>query len=208
MVFLFVPQLIGYVRMAALLGGVFFIHSDPQLFIILYMISFGLDVIDGPVARVLGQSTQFGAALDMLTDKMSTPILLMELALLYPTYRAFLRAALLLDIVSHYFLLQNTLLQGRTSHKAIGDDQTWLLRLFYRNKPFFAWTCLGHEAFTVLLFVSYHFPNPLLTYLTLFFAPNFATKVAVHVFQLLSSCEGIARLDRERINAQQKDKKN
>ena len=38
-----------------------------MVFIGLYALSFGLDVIDGPVARALGQSTKFGAALDMLT---------------------------------------------------------------------------------------------------------------------------------------------
>jgi phosphatidylglycerophosphate synthase len=142
-VFLFFPQFIGYVRMVALLAGFYFIHKRPEVFVLCYCLSFGLDVLDGPVARAFGQASRFGAALDMLTDKMSTPALLIELAVLYPTFRDALRVCLLLDIISHYFLLQNTLLSGRTSHKNIKSDQNYILRMFYGVKPFFAWTCLG-----------------------------------------------------------------
>lgn len=70
-VFFFFPQFIGYIRMIALLTGFYFIHKQPKVFVIAYCLSFGLDVIDGPVARSFGQSSRFGAALDMLTDKMS-----------------------------------------------------------------------------------------------------------------------------------------
>ena len=68
-----------------------------------------------------------------------------------------------------------------------------------QSRPSFtvAWTCLGHEAFTVALFMHAHWSaqTDVFLYLSVATLPNFLTKTAVHVAQLLSSCEGIGKLD-------------
>eukprot|EP00164_Ancoracysta_twista_P002861 GFYU01003809.1.p1 GENE.GFYU01003809.1~~GFYU01003809.1.p1 ORF type:complete len:254 (+),score=55.25 GFYU01003809.1:78-839(+) len=152
-IFLFVPQLIGYTRIACLFAA-FYNIDDYQLFLTLYCVSFGLDVLDGPAARYFGQSTYFGAALDMLTDKFSTPALFATLSRLYPHLMNIFVVLMILDVASHYFHLYAALLRGFTSHKNTDKTQNWLVRLFYGSKPFFAWTCLGHEVFLVLFYLA------------------------------------------------------
>merc|ERR1719411_1189043 len=162
----------------AFLISFFFIYDRPFAFIVCYFLSFFLDVFDGPVARYFGQSTLFGAALDMLTDKFTTPALCMALSNLYPEHAVLFTFTLVLDIVSHYFHIQETLLSGRTHHKTIEEDKNFLIKLFYGNKLFFGWTCLGYEGF--LLFVyGLHFLDSSTTlhtvvkFLALFTCPNF-----------------------------------
>lgn len=199
-VFYYYPQLIGYTRVILLFISLFFIHDSPAKFLACYGLSFGLDVIDGPVARAMGQTSHFGAALDMLTDKFTTPALCLALSKMYEPYAAGFTCVLTLDIVSHYFHIQETLLSGRTHHKTIEEDKNFLIKLFYGNKLFFGWTCLGYEGF--LLFVyGLNFLDSSTTlytvvrFLALFTCPNFCAKILIHVAQLLSACEGIAKID-------------
>ena len=208
-VFLFAPNIIGYVRILLLLAAFWYANRDPILFMTLFGLSFGLDVLDGPVARALGQSTRFGAALDLLTDKFSGPGLFCILTSMYTDYAAALTLLLMLDAASHWFHMQATLLRGSTSHKIIDPTQNVVVRLFYGSKPFFAWTCLGHEMFLCALYLRWWALDgrsaalaPLagpLTWAARAFFPSFVSKSIVHVFQLISACEGIAKLDAERI---------
>ena len=41
----------------------------PKYCTLLYGISCLLDAVDGPAARALGQTSKFGAVLDMVTDR-------------------------------------------------------------------------------------------------------------------------------------------
>merc|ERR1719411_1285648 len=154
----------------AFLISFFFIYDRPFAFIVCYFLSFFLDVFDGPVARYFGQSTLFGAALDMLTDKFTTPALCMALVNLYPEYAVLFTFTLVLDIVSHYFHIQETLLSGRTHHKNIEEDKNFLIKLFYGNKMFFGWTCLGYEGFLLVCYTIQHVEQGSAFYTLLFYA--------------------------------------
>ena len=206
--FLFAPNLIGYVRIILLLAAFYYANRDPVLFMTLFGLSFGLDVLDGPVARALGQSTRFGAALDLLTDKFSGPGLFCILTSMYTEYAAALTLLLMLDAASHWFHMQATLLRGATSHKNIDPSVNVVVRTFYGHKGFFAWTCLGHEIFLCLLYLRWWALNGSATlapfadhfrWAAATFFPSFVTKSFVHVCQLISACEGIAKLDAERL---------
>lgn len=163
-VFCFVPNMIGFTRAVLLLSAMWFVRSNWRACLVCYCLSFGLDVIDGPAARSLNQVSRFGAALDMLCDKASTPTLLFALSQRHPQLAWLFVSCALLDIVSHYFLLQVTPLLGTKSHKdgaglcGSGTPGAWLARLFYEWKPFFAWTCLGHEIFVVAAYWLSHSP--------------------------------------------------
>ncbi|RYG47216.1 CDP-alcohol phosphatidyltransferase family protein, partial [archaeon] len=73
---LYVPNLIGYVRMALLFACLPYAFTDPFKFIVLYGLSYALDALDGVAARHLGQCSRFGALLDMVTDRAATAALL------------------------------------------------------------------------------------------------------------------------------------
>ena len=85
-VLLYVPNLIGYARV--LLTGMFFYYAfDAQswpLAIACYVASFTLDFFDGYFARLLDQCSRLGQVLDMVTDRVSTAVLLVVLSMLQP----------------------------------------------------------------------------------------------------------------------------
>jgi len=198
-VFIYYPNLIGYLRIILLLIAFYFATDNYLAFLFFYVLSFGLDVVDGYVARKFQQTSRFGAALDIFTDKLSTPGLLLTLSHLYPTWTFFLTCVLMLDVSSHYFHFYSTLLRGVTSHKIIDPSKKrhiyWLLVFFYSYKPYFVWTCLGFESFLVLLYINSFVPSffaQCLLYATL---PSFISKNLVHVSQLLSSVDDIAKYD-------------
>ena len=77
-VWLYLPNLIGYARVVTILGAAA-CGTDAALttpFFLLYAVSYLLDAFDGPAARYLGQTSRFGAVLDMVTDRVSTALLL------------------------------------------------------------------------------------------------------------------------------------
>jgi phosphatidylglycerophosphate synthase len=69
---LYVPQLLGYARIALALHAFAVAMVRPSQTVSLYALSFVCDELDGRFARMLGQSTQFGALLDMVTDRVAT----------------------------------------------------------------------------------------------------------------------------------------
>ena len=83
-ILLFVPNLIGYVRVAAALAAFASLGGSSTAsafrFASLYALSYLLDAVDGPAARALKQTTAFGALLDMVTDRAATAGLLAVLA--------------------------------------------------------------------------------------------------------------------------------
>ena len=68
-VYLFVPNLIGYVRVITAAASLIIMPSHPKMCTLVYFISCILDVFDGMAARALGQTSKFGAVLDMVTDR-------------------------------------------------------------------------------------------------------------------------------------------
>ncbi|KAK2511030.1 hypothetical protein Q9233_017267 [Columba guinea] len=86
----------------------------------LYGASAALDAVDGAVARRLNQGTRFGAMLDMLTDRLSSMCLLVNLALLYPATAALFQLSMALDVASHWLHMHCTTLEGGASHKDVG----------------------------------------------------------------------------------------
>lgn len=100
-VYLYVPNLIGYVRVVLALVGYGMALTDFRVTVVCYLLSQLLDAADGYAARVLKQSSSFGAVLDMVTDRASTTCLCIVLAHFYPTYILGLTALVMLDMFSH-----------------------------------------------------------------------------------------------------------
>jgi CDP-diacylglycerol--inositol 3-phosphatidyltransferase len=68
-VFLFVPNLIGYVRVILAGASLYYMPHYQKTCTALYFVSCMLDAVDGQAARALGQTSKFGAVLDMVTDR-------------------------------------------------------------------------------------------------------------------------------------------
>ena len=206
-VFLYVPNIIGYLRFGFYLAS-FIAHSlgNWQLCISLYAIAFILDEFDGRAARAYNQSSNFGAALDMVADRSATAGLCLILAQLYPNYLLAFIGAIALDVSSHYYLVYATGILGKTSHK---DSAQWstngLMKLYYGNKSFMDLLILGNELFYMLLYL-----NVYLLGINIYFAswqiniwqllliiclPIYLLKQVTNVLQLQVSAQKIANLD-------------
>ena len=153
-VYLYVPNLIGYTRVA--LGLYAFAHafSDWQRCLFAYALSQLLDAADGYAARALKQSSQFGAVLDMVTDRVSSNILIMILGVLYGRdYFMGFAILAMLDYASHWFSMYASVYTGSGSHKTMNETRPWLLRIYYRSKVVLFMLCLAQEASLMALYV-------------------------------------------------------
>ena len=67
----YVPNLIGYVRVVLSVWAATLATSkaSTMAFVYAYVASYALDAFDGLAARLLGQQSKIGAALDMVTDR-------------------------------------------------------------------------------------------------------------------------------------------
>lgn len=206
-VFLYVPNLIGYVRFILYLAS-FISHSLGywQLCIGLYAIAFILDEFDGRAARAYNQSSNFGAALDMVADRSATAGLCLILAQLYPDYLLAFIGAIALDISSHYYLIYATGMRGSASHK---DSAQWsnngLLKLYYGHKSFMDLLILGNELFYLLLYLDFYLVGMSLNLagwqtniwqLALIVSlPIYLLKQTTNILQLQTAGQEIAKLD-------------
>ena len=103
-VWLFVPNLIGYARVALAFVGYYYALTDWRTTVGAYLLSQGLDAADGLAARMLGQSSDLGAVLDMVTDRASTACLCIALGRLYPEMILPLTGLIMLDQFSHWYI--------------------------------------------------------------------------------------------------------
>ena len=110
-VFLYVPNLVGYLRIISLVVAFAGYQYSYIIFMAGYIFSYILDQVDGMAARHFNQcstvqaslGSKYGAMLDMLIDRSATVSLLIMLSRLYPTWFGYFLAMALIDIVSHWY---------------------------------------------------------------------------------------------------------
>ena len=100
-VIFYVPNLIGYARIVLTGLFMYYAFSDWQTAIVCYIASFSLDFFDGYFARLLNQCSKLGQVLDMVTDRCSTAVLLLVLAMKENTNANIYCGLLALDFASH-----------------------------------------------------------------------------------------------------------
>ncbi|XP_034679612.1 CDP-diacylglycerol--inositol 3-phosphatidyltransferase 1 [Vitis riparia] len=151
-VYLYIPNIIGYIRVLMNVVAFALCFSNKKLFSVLYFLSFVCDGIDGWCARKFNQVSTFGAVLDMVTDRISTACLLVILSQQYRPGLVFL-SLLALDIASHWLQMYSTFLLGKASHKDVKDSSSWLFKLYYGNRMFMAFCCVACEVLYIILFL-------------------------------------------------------
>ena len=211
-IYYFVPNLIGFSRVITLVLSYFTMKNYPFITMgCLYNASCLLDAFDGYYARKFGQSTQFGAVLDMVTDRCSTCSLIVFLTVLYPEYFIAWQALISLDLASHYVHMYAQIVSGSSSHKKMKKDTNWLLRLYYENRIFLFFVCAFNEIFYVALYLSYfdvlYIPGTnvhLAYWLTVLSTPVWGFKQICNVIQLVNACNILTDLDAKRINEERK----
>jgi CDP-diacylglycerol--inositol 3-phosphatidyltransferase len=207
-VWLFVPNLIGYFRIVALVVAFFVAEPSPLAFLVLYVVSFACDELDGRFARMLNQCSTFGAVLDMVTDRTATAALLASLAgaSAYARLRPHFLALMVLDVGSHWFQMYAQLLLGASSHKALSASKPWLLRYYYGSRPFMGFCCISAEIALVALYVGRDGPEGpagATLYATARWfgaacAPGLVLKVALNWMQLISAMSDVVEYDRSK----------
>ncbi|KAK0546910.1 phosphatidylinositol synthase 1 (CDP-alcohol phosphatidyltransferase1) [Tilletia horrida] len=160
-VFLFVPNLIGYARVLLAALSLYFMKGNPKMCTVLYGISCLLDAFDGMAARALGQSTKFGAVLDMVTDRCTTSCLLCFLTSAYPNAAVIFQGLITLDFSSHYIHMYSSLLTGSKSHKIVTSDVSRILWYYYNDSRILFLFCAGNELFFVCLYLMASYETPL-----------------------------------------------
>ncbi|EGN95422.1 hypothetical protein SERLA73DRAFT_186404 [Serpula lacrymans var. lacrymans S7.3] len=167
-VFLFVPNLIGYTRIILAGLSLHFMSYHPKYCTLAYVVSCLLDAVDGQAARALGQTSKFGAVLDMVTDRCTTSCLLCYLSSVYPSYAIVFQFLIALDFSSHYMHMYSSLVTGSRSHKLVTSDVSRILWYYYNDSRTLFFMCAGNELFFVSLYLmkSVHTPIGLGAYST------------------------------------------
>ncbi|WWD16357.1 hypothetical protein CI109_100783 [Kwoniella shandongensis] len=162
-VFLFVPNLIGYTRVLTAAASLYYMPSYPKYCFVLYSISCLLDAVDGQAARALGQTSKFGAVLDMVTDRCTTACLLCFLASTYDKFAIVFMFLITLDFSSHYIHMYSSLVTGSSSHKTVTSDVSRILWYYYNDSRTLFIFCFANELFFVTLYLNHFWDTPITT---------------------------------------------
>jgi len=207
-VFMFVPNLIGYARIFLALLSFWFMPTNYSMAAWCYIISGLLDAVDGHAARLLGQSSKFGAMLDMLTDRCATMCLLTTLSTFYPSFMFLFQLSMTIDISCHWLHLHTSLLQGSTSHKFVDPTGNYWMRLYYTDRKVLFGMCAGNELFYAMLYLSYFTTGPFyIFYLIAFITfPIAVAKSGIALLQGYLAAVNIVGVDtKERLSAKDKE---
>ncbi|KAI8895449.1 phosphatidylinositol synthase [Globomyces pollinis-pini] len=194
-VFLFVPNIIGYSRVLFALLSLFFMPTNPHIAIFLYSLSCLLDAADGIAARHYNQSSQFGAVLDMVTDRSTTACLLIHLATMYPAFTFVFQLLVSLDLSSHYMHMVASARKGKDSHKSMDPDTNYLMVLYYTSRPVLFLVCAGNELCFIFIYCLGWFSHWLLWLGLLISIPVCLFKQLMNVIQLQAAAQSLAAKD-------------
>ncbi|KAK2964895.1 putative CDP-diacylglycerol--inositol 3-phosphatidyltransferase [Blattamonas nauphoetae] len=155
-IFLYIPNLIGYARIALTIVT-FLFYSSPVKFFSCYVLALLGDAFDGLAARKFNQSTKFGALLDMFTDRGSIVSMFCVLSALYPSLSGLFMALAFLDVASHFVRMYTSFFLGFKSHKDANTKKSSpLLRSYYQNRFVLVLIIAGHDGLWLLLYVLYY----------------------------------------------------
>ena len=134
-------------RFATNIIAVFYAYEPSTYgsFLKWYTLSMGLDAIDGKLARAFNQSSRFGAALDMVSDRTScaTIYCLLMQAYYENEYSWLFLICLILDFGSHFLQFCTAALVKSESHK--NESSNFIVQFYYTNIWFFYITVCSAE---------------------------------------------------------------
>lgn len=198
--FLYVPNLIGYTRVALMFTAYYVYESKPIIFFLCYFLSQFLDMFDGMAARHFNQSTNFGAMLDMVTDRCSTCGLMLTISKRLPQYTMLCHIFIWIDICSHWAHMLASLRAGSQSHKLVTSGPA-LLQYYYKTHWFMVLLIFGAEGAPLVLYLlSFEQIKPLYPIfkcLGILCAPLFVLKHLINVIQFTNASKMLDELHSE-----------
>lgn len=159
--YVYVPNVIGYARLLLVLASFYYANEENRphgwgasVTVFAYVLSFICDELDGRCARRFNQCTEFGAVLDMVTDRLATTGLLIILSNMYRDAQFACILLIFLDISSHWLQMHSQLAIGKKGHKDMHESRFRLLRLYYTNRIFMGVCCVSTEVLYLCLFMA------------------------------------------------------
>lgn len=148
----YVPNLIGYLRVALVMYAFVNALQRPKVCLSAYVFAFVCDELDGRAARKFRQCSAFGAVLDMATDRVSTAGLMVVLAALLPRAAPLLAILLSLDVGAHWLRTAAAQAQGKHHKQVSTVASNGLLKLYYRSRIFMGYCCVSAEVTYLALY--------------------------------------------------------
>ena len=194
-VYLYTPNIIGYVRVILLILFLLCAFRMPVLALWSIALSAGLDALDGLAARQFNEITKFGTTFDFALDRASIAILELVLALTFPALWMLFASLLMLDIFSHLCQLYFTVFSGSDNHKSQSIKQGRCLQLYYGSRGILFVSCFSHDGF-LMAWYGYHFiGSQWFLYLAIIFLPGFVFKILIHCLQISNTFRRLIQLD-------------
>mmetsp|Transcript_9532 Transcript_9532/g.11869 ORF Transcript_9532/g.11869 Transcript_9532/m.11869 type:complete len:213 (+) Transcript_9532:16-654(+) len=144
------PNIIDYLRFVLLYVGFqqYLIDGDGFEFSKYYVASYGLDAIDGIVARYMNQCSKLGIYLDMVADRISSSLMLHIVAQRIISKQPVLAYCLYfilvsVEIVSHSVVMYQSELGG--FHQKEMESQSTMVKLYLGNKAILFMSCATFE---------------------------------------------------------------
>uniref|UniRef100_A0A7S2FPC1 CDP-diacylglycerol--inositol 3-phosphatidyltransferase n=1 Tax=Florenciella parvula TaxID=236787 RepID=A0A7S2FPC1_9STRA len=202
-VMLYVPNIIGYFRIACMWSSFYYAQSNYKLALVLYVLNFAGDLVDGFAARLFNQSSNYGATLDMVTDRVSTAGLCAYLAVLYPDDAFAYVSLIVIDVFSHWFHMYAS---AKTNQHHKDNQANFFLQWYYGCYPLFGYCCLAQEFYYLAKWILRFEPNVALPFapdVTLdvvcnyVFLPGMLMKQVVNFAQWWNAAAMLAVVDAE-----------
>ncbi|VWU50368.1 CDP-diacylglycerol--inositol 3-phosphatidyltransferase [Hepatocystis sp. ex Piliocolobus tephrosceles] len=151
-VYLFIPNIIGYIRVLLALSSFAIFQKNLVIFCVFNAANQLLDAADGWAARRYNQTSNFGKILDQITDRLSTVLLYLLNSNVNSEYMIAIGLLMIADIGGHYIHATSCLIAGNKSHKKI-DDGDILLKLYYENPAVMFVSIVCYETFWISAYV-------------------------------------------------------
>ncbi|XP_052788883.1 CDP-diacylglycerol--inositol 3-phosphatidyltransferase-like [Mya arenaria] len=205
-VFLFVPNLIDYMRVVFLVMFCYEAsYANYYAAVCCYVVNFALDEIDGNMARWLGQTSEFGMLLDILTDEASVTCVCMVLATLYPAWLLAFQAHCVIDFMGQWTLYYYA---GRYKNNDFKTKDNWILDIYFNSYvPSFLWV-YGNHVFLISLYLCNYASGPLVgafgleiglwKLLACVSAPLSISRLAIMLNLLLTQMYNVGQMDMQR----------
>jgi len=130
-----------------------------------------------------------------LTDRCGTAVLMMMLAVFYPSYAFCFQISMAVDISMHWLHLHTSLLQGKGSHKTMSSDEPYLLQVYYTNKPVLFTMCAGNELFYITMYLVHFYDSFLWKFLAVICFPIAVAKWVMAILQGVTAAKNLAAID-------------
>jgi phosphatidylglycerophosphate synthase len=129
---LYVPNVLCYARIVLAFVGLQFAPTRPVTAVTIWIVSATLDLIDGPLARILNQTSSFGVLLDIAADNILRSCVWVAVAAANPSYLSVSCFVLCLEWTT--MVATQVHASSHTMHwKEARQNDPWFVQLFFVN---------------------------------------------------------------------------